>query len=694
MKRSGETEREAKRSLPSLHDVPRAAPVGDDSMRSALESTTDDSCEGDLKKKSDSLTGTGAVGIELNVSPRSHKMGALLGLSPGSVRREKNLVSVQKGDALTEQAEMYVNSCLRPEKPADLTLDRVLSHDGHLKMFRLFAEKSVCEEPVVLWTRCREFKNAGPSVAGSIALNILNNCLVPGAPMELTGVPVSVVERIKIAILEHDPSPFDDALRIARTSMAALFPQYAAFLDSVFRQMPVPPINLSPRREVAVRKWLEEDSSTTESPEPRLPRLSAMTVQELVTPRTTVDEQGKGGSSRFLLSRRDSKLGSILGMTPKALQKEEMSTRQQNSSRLREEIATYKNLLPLSPSNPSGKITASDVPLDLILANASHRKTFLLFAEVCYSEGAVLFYLRVNEFRAMRDQSVQVLQSTALNIWKNFLSSKATHQVIISSAVFARARDLLLSNQVTVGLYDECQREAYMTMAFSIYPQYLVFLNNNSVSPRKPLKPSPRPELDRMLEEEGVLRQKLKMELQLNVDEEDSSESSISFSGIGRNNHKLSVPEEVESESESTTTIGTLTDSPMVSPHRPVTRVRAVSSAVGIEVGAGLRARQAPETKKLFFNGIDMSALTFSDMMKDAAQRSSFRIYCESVHKLEYLNFLDRVDSFKANGEGAIDIWTDFLSGHSPTPVVSDDHSDILDRLKAAFGGGQVPFFT
>jgi hypothetical protein len=484
---------------------------------------------------------------------------------------------------------------------------------------------------------------------------------------------------------------------VARTAMAALFPQYAAFLDSVYKQMPVPLLSLTPGRAAeAEARWDDSpDSSTPDSLEAGAPRksLQSTTLHELVTPRSTMEEMGKvPSSSRFLLSRRESKPGNILGMTPKALQMEEMTARQQSSNRLREEISSYRNLLPLSHSNPSGRITASDVPLDMILGNPSHRKTFLLFAEACYSQGAVLFYLRVNEFRAMVDQPHQVLQATALNIWKNFLSSKAAHQIIISSAVSSRTRELLLSNQITVSLYDECQREAYNIMAFSIYPQYLVFLNN-SASPRKNSKRSPRPELERMREEEAVLNQKLKMEMQLNVDDEDSSDSSISFSGMRRSKLHLSLgaAEEMESESETTTTLGGTDSSPAVTPHKATTRtVRAVSSVAGLDVGAGARARQAPETKKLFFNGIDMSSLSFADMMADAAQRESFRVYCESIHKLEYLSFLERVAAFKAGDTPGFAVWSEFLSGHSPTPVVVEDGNEVLEKVKSAFGSGQV----
>ncbi len=45
------------------------------------------------------------------------------------------------------------------------------------------------------------------------------------------------------------------------------------------------------------------------------------------------------------------------------------------------------------------------------------------------SQGAVLFYFRVNEFKCLVGDSQAVIDSTALNIWTNFMSSKADHQV-------------------------------------------------------------------------------------------------------------------------------------------------------------------------------------------------------------------------------------------------------------------------
>jgi hypothetical protein len=52
---------------------------------------------------------SGAVGIVERHHDKHDKMGALLGLSPGSVRRERNMVSAQRGEKLTSVAELYIS---------------------------------------------------------------------------------------------------------------------------------------------------------------------------------------------------------------------------------------------------------------------------------------------------------------------------------------------------------------------------------------------------------------------------------------------------------------------------------------------------------------------------------------------------------------------------------------------------------
>ncbi len=100
-------------------------------------------------------------------------------------------------------------------------------------MLKLFAEKSLGEEPIEFFIRVCDFRNAAEFVAGSIALNILNNYIVPGAKKQLGGLSPRVIERTKFLILENDRSCFDACLKIAMHAMAALLPNYISFLQKV-----------------------------------------------------------------------------------------------------------------------------------------------------------------------------------------------------------------------------------------------------------------------------------------------------------------------------------------------------------------------------------------------------------------------------------------------------------------------------
>ena len=119
-------------------------------------------------------------------------------------------------------------------------------------------------------------------------------------------------------------------------------------------------------------------------------------------------------------------------------------------------------------------------------------------------------------------------------------------------------------------------------------------------------------------------------------------------------------------------------DKPMIRPSRSATTVD------GFTLAQFIRMKQTGHATKIMHNGLDMSQLTFEQMMGDEAQRASFRVYCESVHRTEFLNFLDSVRAFKASPSpnAGLAIWSDFLRSNTDTPVILEENSPILESLK------------
>ncbi len=214
------------------------------------------------------------------------------------------------------------------------------------------------------------------------------------------------------------------------------------------------------------------------------------------------------GAPRF---RHGSKVGSVLGLSSAGLRRETAREKQSLSDRLSVEFESYANHVAQTvkiarrasargdgaaaaaaaaaavagDAASSMLLTSADIPLEMILSDPIHRKTFRMLAESLFCAESLLFWERVNDFRALCAREPAVAAALANNIYKNFLDAKAEKQLLVREALLEPLRAALMLGEVRPDVFDAIQLEAYSTMQFSLYPEYLAYLNasRQSLSP-------------------------------------------------------------------------------------------------------------------------------------------------------------------------------------------------------------------
>ncbi len=208
--------------------------------------------------------------------------------------------------------------------------------------------------------------------------------------------------------------------------------------------------------------------------------------------------------------RLSSKLGSVLGLSNAGLRRETARVKQDISDRLSLEFESYANyvnqsikIARRSSARPEGAasapdasansmlLTSADIPLEMILSDAVHRKTFRMLAESLFCAESLLFWERVNDFKALCAKEPAVATALAKNIYKNFLDPAAEKQLLVREALREQVRAALQQGEAQHGIFDAAQLEAYSTMQFSLYPEYLSYLNASRL-PRSPSAARPK----------------------------------------------------------------------------------------------------------------------------------------------------------------------------------------------------------
>ncbi len=196
--------------------------------------------------------------------------------------------------------------------------------------------------------------------------------------------------------------------------------------------------------------------------------------------------------------RLGSKVGSVLGLSTAGLRRETARVKQGISDRLSLEFESYANYVNQSikihrrsSALPAGGgaaaapdaaansmlLTSADIPLEMILGDPVHRKTFRMLAESLFCAESLLFWERVNDFKALCAKEPAVATALAKNIYKNFLDPAAEKQLLVREALREQVREGLQQSEAPCGVFDAVQLEAYSTMQFSLYPEYLSYLN-------------------------------------------------------------------------------------------------------------------------------------------------------------------------------------------------------------------------
>lgn len=743
-------------------------------------------------KRSDSF-GNGVVGLSFSPVAQQKKLlggksGQLLGLSPNTVRRETQKATQKDNNELVEASKLYM-AYLNRNHIKDVSFDMILSEPAHFRMFLLFSETKMSAEAPRFWMRVMEFQEQSrknPEVSASLALNILNNFLVDGAPTPVA-VPSNILQRTEMAILDMGgPHVFDDCLRVARSNMTSLYPMFTSWLTTNMQRQRSPSVSSGPSMsadELAKKYpyWCVPlvSSSTTTSPRELMwssgdpeddplvyeegqmtqngaaaadddaddssaaigsslrPKLSlpSMSVsaselqrsasqrslQDLITPRDASSSPVLWGSTNPQPSRRLTKVGHLLGMSPTSVRKHEIQAQQSVGKRLEQESTLYRRyLIKTLRSKPdeSGAhrasrlpsiLTASDLPLDSILSDPVHRKTFIMFSESCLCAESVLFWQRVNEFKTIDPSEKRVMASVALNIWKNFLSQKSEKQVVLPPAVLERTRQNLLANLITSNLFDECQKETYKTIAVSVFPEYLNFLNKQ---PLKQGSSASTTEEEESVDSPNTARRERQLFAQMSYDklveemlkqprmdfseEDDFDESSIvvlpepeaqryamkhpsaadlmslddSFGpgvvGVTLSSPKPSVDgQSVDEPSQSSVndSFGPGVEGVALSPATPKLHSKAVEAqkkprpsslyAVnpsGVKRFLDSRVDQFPETilhEKMLDEGKDPSNMSFEHVLADSGQKLGFRLFCSRTHSEEYLALYEKIQEFR-----------------------------------------------
>lgn len=185
--------------------------------------------------------------------------------------------------------------------------------------------------------------------------------------------------------------------------------------------------------------------------------------------------------------RRLSKVGTVLGLTNSGLRRETLRMKQSMATRLLLENESYNNYVNQTIQETRGDkagansmlLTSEDIPLEVILQDPVHRKTFRMHAESNMSAEPLLFWERVNDYRQLAVDEVPESQRLAMaaNIWSNFLDSTAEMQLLVRETLLLPVRRLLEEQSCRPDMFDAVQQEAYSAMQFSLYPEYLAYLN-------------------------------------------------------------------------------------------------------------------------------------------------------------------------------------------------------------------------
>ena len=188
--------------------------------------------------------------------------------------------------------------------------------------------------------------------------------------------------------------------------------------------------------------------------------------------------------------RRNSKIGVVLGLSNSGLRRETLRVKKNMATRLLTENDSYVDYVEETvqraragsndPPVQSLTLTSADIPLDVILSDSMHRKTFKMHAESNFCAEPLLFWERVNEYNQLAANLAQNdIQRMALaqNIWKNFLDPSSDTQLMVREALLSPVSLAIAEQRCTPDLFNSIQKEAYSTMQFSLYPDYLSYLN-------------------------------------------------------------------------------------------------------------------------------------------------------------------------------------------------------------------------
>ena len=187
-----------------------------------------------------------------------------------------------------------------------------------------------------------------------------------------------------------------------------------------------------------------------------------------------------------LKKRHTIKAGELLGLSSNGVRRETLKVKKDVASRLQIDLESYNNYVSQtlakakkddSASANSLLLTSEDIPLEVILSDPIHLKTFRMHAESNFCAESICFWERVNEFKDLFEKDKERASRMALNIWKNFLSPDAEVSLSARESVLVAIRQALDNNAVTKTMFDVVQQEAYSTMQFCLYPDYLCFLN-------------------------------------------------------------------------------------------------------------------------------------------------------------------------------------------------------------------------
>lgn len=189
--------------------------------------------------------------------------------------------------------------------------------------------------------------------------------------------------------------------------------------------------------------------------------------------------------------RRMSKVGLVLGLSSKNLLRETIQMKHAVASQLEQEKLEYNHYVDMTLMRkknladerghagkpPAMFLTSADIPLDLILNDPVHRKTFLMYAESNFCAEPLKFWERVKDFKALPDDQESQRVAMASNIWKNFLDPAAPEQLCVRESLLAPVKAAIEDKNCPPVLFDAVGKEAYSTMQFSLYPDYLAYLN-------------------------------------------------------------------------------------------------------------------------------------------------------------------------------------------------------------------------